>query len=292
MKKLFGFLSFVFSLAILFSCEPGRDENGDLLFGVNNPGETGGSGETTGVVKQLKSVTSKEDTGETITYNYSYLLGKLVSVKTSDNSISYSLSYDNNTVNKITIVQNEGSAITTTDFAVTYNNGKFVEAKGTGKEDTGNSFTNTITANYTNNKVSKILSKMAGIDTADPAVTYDMFTLQNDITYTGNNISTWKFSTIFPATPPIIIPPIVISSAFSDYDTKINPFNTLPQAYNIVSSLYGFNSFAVTGFSANNYRKVAAEGQSLTYVYTYDADGYPTKAVASGNLGTLTFVYQ
>lgn len=291
MKKLFGFLSFVFSLAILFSCEPGRDENGDLLFGVNIPGDSGGGG-TTGVVKYLKSVTSKDDMGETITYNYSYLLGKLVNVKTSDNSISYSLSYDNNTVNKITIIQKEGSVTTTTNFAITYNNGKFVEAKGTGKEDTGNSFTNTLTANYTNNKISKILSKMVGIDTADPAVTYDMFTLQNDITYTGNNISTLKFSTIFPATPPISIPPIVISSAFSDYDTKINPFNTLPEAYNIVSSLYGFDSFAVVGFSANNYRKVTGEGQSLTYVYTYDADGYPTKAVASGNLGTLTFQYQ
>ena len=71
MKKLFGFLSFVFSLVILFSCEPGRDENGDLLFGVNNPGENGGG--TTGIVKHLKSVTSKDDSGKTVTFNYTYL---------------------------------------------------------------------------------------------------------------------------------------------------------------------------------------------------------------------------
>ncbi|QOW10901.1 hypothetical protein Q73A0000_11295 [Kaistella flava (ex Peng et al. 2021)] len=290
MKKVLNIFVLIFSLVILFSCEPGRDENGDLLFGVEQPNQNGGGG-TTGVVKHLKSVTSKDDSGETVTFNYTYLLGKLVNVKASDNSVSYNLTYDNNNINKIAIVQNDGS-ITTTNFTITYNNGKFVEAKGVGTEDTGNSFKNTITANYTNNKITKILSKMVGVDSADPNVLYDMFTLQSDVTYTGSNISTWKFSTIFPATPPITIPPIVISTTFSDYDNKINPFNTLPEAYNIVSSLYGFDNSAVTGFSANNYRKIAVNGQSVTYTYTYDADGYPTKAVASGNLGTLTFVYQ
>lgn len=290
MNKVLSILTFFFSIVILFSCEPNRDANGDYLIGVNQPnGNTGGTG---GTVKQLKSVTSKDDTGGTITYNYNYLAGKLAGVTTSDNSVSYTLSYDNNNINKIGIIQNDGSIITTTDFTITYNNGKFVEAKGIGKEDTGNSFTNTITTTYANNKISKILSKMVGIDTADPNITYEIFTLQSDITYTGNNISTWKFSTAFPATPPITIPPIVISSTFSDYDTNFNPFNTLPESYNIVSSLYGFDSAAVTGFSANNYKKIAVDGQSATYVYTYDADGYPTKAVASNNLGTLTFVYQ
>lgn len=291
MKKIIGFLSFVFSLVILFSCEPGRDENGDLLFGVNNPNQNGGGG-TTGVVKQLKSVTSKDDSGEIVTFNYTYGLGKLIKVQTSDNSISYSLSYDNNNINKIEILQNDGSIITTTNFTITYNNGRFVEARGVGKEDTGNSFKNTITASYTNNKISKILSKMVGVDSVDPTVTYDMFSIQSDITYTSNNISTWKFSTIFPATPPVTIPPIVITSNLSDYDTKVNPFNTLPETYNIISSLYGFESSAVTGFSANNYRRITVDGQSATYVYTYDNDGYPTKAVADHNLGTLTFQYQ
>ena len=34
-----------------------------------------------------------------------------------------------------------------------------------------------------------------------------------------------------------------------------------------------------------------ADNQNANYVYTYDADGYPTKAVAA-NLATLTFHYQ
>lgn len=291
MKKIIGFVSFVFSFLILVCCEPGRAENGDLLFGLDEQGGNNGGG-TTGVVKQLKSVTSKDETGETITYNYSYVLGKLVNVVASDHSVSYSLSYDNNTVSKIAIVQNDGSMVTTTDFTITYNNGKFVEAKGLGKENTGNSFTNTITATYVNNKISKILSKMVGIDISDPTVTYDMFTLQSDIAYSGNNISTWKFSTVFPPTPPVTVPPIVISTALSDYDNKINPFHALPEAYHIICSLYGFDSHAVTGFSANNYRKIVVNGQSATYTYTYDTNGYPVNADASDNLGTLTFQYQ
>lgn len=40
MKKIVGFLSFIFSLVILFSCEPGRDDNGDLLFGITPSKDT------------------------------------------------------------------------------------------------------------------------------------------------------------------------------------------------------------------------------------------------------------
>ncbi len=292
MKKYIGHFLFIFSLLLVFSCEPNRAEDGDLLFGVQNPGETGGNGGGTGVVKNLKSVTAIDDVGETLTFNYIYQAGKLTSVTTSDNSVSYTLSYQNNLINHIKVVQDDGSLITTTDFAISYNNGKFVEAKGAGAESDGTTFNNTLTATYSNNKISKILSKMVGYDITDPTITYDMFTLQSDITYTGNNISTWKFTTTFPLTPPINFPPIILNATFSNYDTKINPFNTLPEAYNIISSLYGTDSTAVTGFSANNYGKLAIENQSATYIYTYDADGYPTKAVASNNLGTITFVYQ
>ena len=193
------------------------------------------------------------------------------------------------------IVEDDGAITTTTKFTISYNNGKFVEANGTGTENTGNKFTNKITPTYTNNKISKIVSKMVGIDSADPTILYDLFTLTSDITYTGNNISTWKFSTAFPLTPPISIPPIVFDTTLSDYDTKTNPFNTLPEVYNIISSLYGFDAAAVIGFSANNYRKITVstqgDTQSATYIYTYDADNYPVKGVASNNLGTLTFEY-
>ncbi len=89
MKKIPGILTLILSLVILFSCEPSRDGNGDFLIGINQ-GENG-TGEETSVGKKLKSVTSKNDAGEIITYNYSYLAGQLVNVTTSDHSISYNL---------------------------------------------------------------------------------------------------------------------------------------------------------------------------------------------------------
>ena len=293
MKNVFNIVAFFFSAVLLFSCEPRTDENGDFLIGVDqNSGTTGGG--TTGVVKKLNSVTSKDGSGDTIVFNYTYASGNLIGVKASDNSVSYDLFYDNNILNKINVTQDDGM-ITKTNFTITYNNGKFLKAVGLGTESSGTTFTNTLDATYTNNKITKILSKLVGNDISDPNLTYDLYTLQSDITYTGNNINTWKFSTSFPLTPPVTLPAIVINATFSDYDSNRNPFNNLPEAYNIISSLYGVESTAVTGFSANNYKKISvttnAETQSAIYTYTYDADGYPTVGVASNNLGTLTFTY-
>lgn len=284
MNKIVNIFVFIFAAFFVVSCESSRAENGDFLFGVENPGGS------SGVVKKLKSVTSDDGSGEIVIFNYIYASGKLAKVWADDQSISYDLTYDGNSINKIKIVQDNGGSITTTNFDITYKNGQFSEAKGTGSEEGGSAFTNTITANYTNKKISKLVSKMVGIDSEDPNTTYDLFTVQSDIGYTGNNVSTWKFSTSYPETTPI--PPIVINTRFSEYDTKKNPFNMLPETYNIISSLFGLENTAVTGFSANNYKKVSADTESATYTYTYDADGYPTKAVGSNGLGTLTFEYQ
>lgn len=294
MKRILNILAFVFSVVILFSCEPRRDDNGDYLFGVDQNTGTGGGG-TSGVTKKLKSVTY-DDNGTVVTINYTYLAGNLVSVRTTDNSISYDLIYENNIIKKINVIE-ESSNTTKTNFTITYNynTGIFVQATGLGSEASGTTFTNTITANFANSKVSKIVSKFVGNDISDPNITYDLYTLQNDLTYTGSNVATWKSTTSFAPTPPIILPPVIITGTFSDYDSKVNPFSTLPEVFNIVSSQFEMDKYGVTSFSANNYKKINvvsnADNQTATYVYTYDADGYPTKAVASNNLGSLTFEY-
>jgi len=289
MQTIKSFLILIISLTLVVSCQPGRDENGDLLFGLDTDAPTGGGG--SGTSKLLHKLTAPDGSGGNYTITYNYALGKLTNVRSSDNSVSYDLIYDNNNISKIKVVQDDGGTVTTTNFDISYTNGKFTEAKGTGVEDSGNSFNNTITASYADGKVLKIVSKMQGIDISDPTVTYDLFTFQNDITYSGNNISVWKSTMSMPPMPPITIPPIVLTANFSDYDSYKNPFNTLPEVFNIVSSVFGTDTTAVTAFSANNYKKVSVEGQTVTYTYTYDADGYPTKAVASEDAGTLTFEY-
>lgn len=93
MKKILGFLSFVFSLMILFSCEPGRDGNGDLLFGVQDPDHNGGS---TGKVKLLKKMTVTDKDGAVSTINYNYNAGILNSVNLDEDGkkADISLTYD------------------------------------------------------------------------------------------------------------------------------------------------------------------------------------------------------
>ena len=296
MKNVLNIFTFIFSAVILFSCEPRTDDNGDYLVGLNQTNSGSGTGGTTSVIKKIKSVTYDDPNAGTVTMNYTYVAGNLVSVRTSDNSISYDLIYENNIITKINVVE-ESSNTTKTNFTITYNynTGIFVQATGLGSEESGTKFTNTITANFANSKVSKVVSKLVGIDSVDPNITYDLATKQNDLTYTGNNIATWKLVGTVAPNPPIIIPPIIINATFSDYDNKVNPFNNLPQVFNIISSQFDEDKFGITCLSANNYKKINvvsnADNQTATYVYTYDADGYPTKAVASNDLGTLTFEY-
>ena len=133
---------------------------------------------------------------------------------------------------------------------------------------------------------------MVGIDSADPTVTYDLYTMTSDLTYSGSNLSNWKYKILMPLVP---LPTVEINATMSDYDTHVNPFGLLPEVFNIIAAHFETDTYAVMGFSANNYRKINvvtnADNQNANYVYTYDADGYPTKAVAA-NLGTLTFQYQ
>src|SRR5690606_27357274 len=213
MKKLLYIFPALIGLMVMFSCQPGRDESGDLLFGLdpNLPGSGGGSGGS-GTIKFLHKLTFPDGMGGNYTVTYNYALGKLTNVRSSDNSVSYDLTYDNNNISKIKVVQDDGGTVRTTNFDISYTNGKFTEAKGTGVEDSGNSFNNTIKASYAEGKVSKIVSKMQGIDISDPTLTYDMFTMQNDITYSGNNISVWKSTMSMPPMPPITIPPIVLTA--------------------------------------------------------------------------------
>lgn len=289
MKRLISAFLLVLIAVFHMSCESSADRNGDLLFGIKDNGNSVPSPK-----KLLSSVTFTDDSREPITYIYTYLSGKLNRVEASDNSISYSLFYEDSTLSRIEVIQDDGS-MTTTNFNILYSNGKLIEARGIGMQNTGNSFTNIINAYYTDNKVSKITSKNVAIDSSDPAVTYELYTLQSDFTYVGNNISTWKFTNTVPS-GPVTIPQTVITTTQSDYDGKKNPFNSMPEAFSIISSFFDTASTAVSGFSVNNYRNISVNTsggtETATYVYTYDSDGYPLKGVASNNLGVLTFVYQ
>ena len=94
---------------------------------------------------------------------------------------------------------------------------------------------------------------MVGIDSADPTVTYDLYTMTSDLTYSGSNLSNWKYKILMPLVP---LPTVEINATMSDYDTHVNPFGLLPEVVNIIAAHFETDTYAVMGFYANNYKKI------------------------------------
>lgn len=291
MNKIFFLFAFVFSAFLLNSCEPNRAENGDYLFGVNDIPGNGGS--TNNVTKLLKKVTALQTGGETIEYNYAYSSNKLISVIASDNSVSYNITYDGANISKIIRIQDDFGGDNTTEIITpTYSNGKLIKSVSEGIQSSNNNKTRNTTL-FTYNvagKAIKIVSTLVGIDISDPNTTYDLYTVQSDLTYVGNNISINKYTLQTVAVPPISLPPLVITTNLSNYDTFKNPFHSLPETFNLLTGNYESETAGFTGLSVNNYKTLTVDNESLNYNYTYDKEGYPL--IGTTEQGVLKFEYQ
>lgn len=291
MKKLISFLSFIFSLILLFSCEPGRAENGDLLFGVTGPNQNGGS---TGQTKLLKKMTATDSSGEisTITYHYNSGILSSVNVDEDGDQFDISLTYDKDKLSKMVMTQMDGSTIIKTTSDLIYTNGKLTGSNGkmeAGGEETYRNETNF--AYDIAGKLKMITTSIRQEDIDNPG-TYIEFSKQiSELLFVGNNISSWKMTTTVNA--PINIPPIVFEVKLSNYDTFKNPLATLPLEFNIAGAHFLVGTNSVQGLSLNNYKtasiKTDGVGDSVNYVYIYDGDGYPTTATASQ--GVLKYEY-
>ena len=293
MKKLIGFFSFLFSLVILFSCEPGRDENGDLLFGVNGPNQNGGS---TGQTKLLKKMTATDINGEVSTINYNYNSGILSSVNVTEDGdqVDISLTYDKNKLSKMVMSQLDGSTVVTTTINLIYTNGKLTGS--TGKMEAGGEEASRNTTSFTydtSGNLKMITTSILQQDIDNPGSYVEFSKQVSELVFTGNNISSWKMTTSVNAPPPFNLPPIVFEVKLSNYDTFKNPLATLPLEFNIAGAHFLAGTNSVQGLSLNNYKtasiKTDGVGDPVNYVYTYDGDGYPTTATASQ--GVLKYEY-
>lgn len=296
MKKILHLLTFLIGLTILFSCESSRAENGDLLNGINGTESGPGSGGGASNDKVLKKVTSTDSDGISSVINYNYTAGKLTTVKIESDGQTedYTLSYENNLLSRLKIVQNDGSTELMTTLNITHNGGKVTQA--TGNMESGGALLMKNTTSFTydsTGKLKKANTVMSVEDPDNPGAYQPANTIVSDLLFADNNLSQWKMTMTNLAPPPIVIPPVVIVANLSNYETNKNPFATLPIEFTVVAGHFmtGTNSF--TGLSMNNYRSTTvntSEGSySTNYAYTYDSAGYPTKAVSTE--GTLTFEY-
>ena len=205
-----------------------------------------------------------------IIYNWSG--GKLISVNTSNNSTSYSLEYTGNQISKVIQIEGQGAQLHTTTSNLVYTNGLLTSIYGTDISSTSNSnFATSITYSGTQPTFIK-RNFITGSTTT--------YSESLSIEYSGANIS--KASTLF-GVPSLQINAIL---TYNSYDNKQNPFHTLPSAFNISNSFINQDAAAsILGLNINNFTSVSTSGAGVTpttenTVYTYGADGYPTKSVS------------
>jgi hypothetical protein len=297
MKKFIKIFAYLFSLIIIISCEPGRDENGDYLFGVNeqeNGGDNGGSS----VTKLLKKATI-DDEGDIVTFTYNYDAKKrLIGINTSDNSTNTVITYlENNNISSIVNTDNSSGEITAETIKPIYENGKITKLDKTLQEKSG-ILKSKADLTYHSNGLPTVISEKI----YDQTNTNVVATYTSNFSYTGNNISKWDFKANLDFGFPIPIfnylQDLSLTVNLSEYDNKINPFKAWSKDYLIASVHSEFYTSSVLGFAQNNAKKlnvilifVGGTGEDTQQMsYTYDSDGYPLTGVSTYT--KVTYEYQ
>lgn len=271
MNKIINIFTFLFAAFLLFSCEPGRAENGDFLFGVN-PGETGGGGNTNSrLLKKVITHLEDEDTGEmedgVAIFNYN--AGKLTSI---DDSTSGTMKVEYNSNNKISKLLVDGAMTATYEYSGTTLSKITTEFTGISKSVTNYTFT-----------AGKMVKSITVTELTFMPVPLKLYT-EDIYEYQGNNVSKniTKIGAYDPVTGELIIDPGSVNTVF-EYDSKKNPFTLLPKEY-----MYFYSSISPqTGYftSANNPLKAIVTEQdgtatTSTTTHTYDDQDYVIKSTS------------
>lgn len=289
MKNISYYLSLIFGILMLSSCDPNQDGNGDFLIGVDYDPTTGNNGGTNTTIKNIKKVTTIDDSGEKVIATYNYSGTKLTGVTSDDNSFKYTISYTVDQISKVDYesVDDTSGERTLNSQDLTYSGGKLAASKGSSKVNGTVVYQSSTTYNYTGDKIKNIITKVK-----DDTNTTEIFTIQTDYTFNGNNVSGMKY-TVSTAPGPVTVDPIVFTTTFSNYDTFKNPLGTLPMAFKLVSSHFDLENNVVSGLSANNAKTMKAttnvESITTNLNFAYDTDGYPILGTSSN--GTVAFEY-
>lgn len=279
MKSFLHILTFLFSAVILFSCEPGRDENGDYLFGViQNPNTDGGGTSADRLLKRMTSHAMNDDTGEwedsDITYNYTNK--KLVSY--TENGGEPTL-FTYNGSNKIS------------NLSSSRQNADFEYSAGTlSKITTTIAGFATITSNftYTDAKLTKTIS----IQEYSVPIASKVYT-ETTYEYDGENLVKANLRAgFYLPNGELEMNPETQTFSF-EYDAMKNPYQLLPKEF--ILFLSGIAPQGAAYLSANNFTKftnsVGGFSDITTYTYIYDEQNYPKEMKGEDNESTK-FEYQ
>lgn len=296
MKKLKFLFSIFFGIILFVSCVPEVDEYGNLLHGVGNgtiPGGSGSGGTGTGGsgTKVLSKFNTFDDKGATFSYSFTYSNKQLTKVTTSDNSYASDITYSNGKISKVVSVVHEAGATESTTITsnVTYDtSGKISKVIATEVLSMNGTVINTTdkVSTYVYNSSNQVTKVTQDYSIAGMQTQTGIF----DYSYTGNNLSKMVFTTKMSLGP---IPYVVVTTTYSNYDSKISPFSTLGTNYNYFSlSELGLGFFG----SPNNFTKITVTESMMgtntteSATYTYDSQGYANSMTVTGEKSTFEYI--
>lgn len=239
-------------------------------------------------VKVLNKVNIAEVGAAAYDVNYMYNAGKLNSVSTSNNSVSYSVEYTGTQISRIVKTDMQGAQPQIITSVLSYSGNVLSQITGTITDAGTVSGTFRSDLIYSGAKPTQIKTTIYL-----PGSTVEAGKLTSDLEYTGNNLSKWIYTAEVSA-GPVIVSPIQFTANFSNYDVNMNPYRTLPLSYTIATANFDIDGAGPTGFSSNNYQTVtiqtggASQSENMTHIY--DAAGYPTKTQSASAI--WNFEYQ
>lgn len=284
MRKLFNYLSLILCLVLVVSCDPAVADDGGLLFNVDHNGEVV-LPPTNTTSKKLSKITGKDDDGNDYSINFSYVGNNLMTITTSNNMYSYSLTYNTaNEIINIKKVEDDAGDVIVNTIDLIYENSILTKTNRTLSADGDNiKFSGAVTYNATGMPTK---FKETYFNPENP--TQESVSITSDMQYDNSNISKWNLKFYMNPDHPVSIFGFDIDMAFSNYDTQKNPFNLLPKNFNIAALHLEIAQQGATSFAKNNARTIKAvtNAQTITsnVTYTYDKDNYPLTSSYEGQV--------
>lgn len=284
-KKYFLSSFAALALAFVFSCDNTTEDPPNQ--NNNNNNNSSGSGATITGPRILSKVHSGNTDLEEYVTNAGILSQAFIRDAGSSNTITATATYSGSKITQIKYEDNVNPHVINNLYTLTYTSGKlssFTMDQGVVGVTNHSDFTVFYDAN---GQLYRIVEKkkLAG------STSYTHY-VESKFTFSANNIAKVDHTTmLMDGANPDLSTAITMSYAYENYDTKINPYTTLPKEYFMVTStIFQVNFYML---SSNNVGKITIQNPAgpplpVPKNYLYDSQNYPV----SDQSQTVKYIYK
>lgn len=279
------FLSSLTALAFAFvvSCDNTTEDPPNQ----NNNGSTGGAATTITGPRILSKLNGGNKDFEEYITNAGVLSQVFLRDAGSDNTITATVTYTGDKITKIKYVDNASSHVYDNLYTLSYTSGK-LSSFTMDQTVLGISNHSDFAVFYdANGQLYRIVEKKK----LGGSTSYTHYT-ESKFTFSANNVAKVDYTImLMEGADPDPSTASTMSYAYGDYDTKINPYTTLPKEYCMVTgTLFQMNFNMI---SSNNYGKITIQnpaGPPISHPkgYVYDSQNYPV----SDQGQTIKYIYK